>query len=330
MIEEYLNKTIGLACVAKGGASDFTRNLPLYLRTSFKFSILEIDGQDFLLLEPVDETIMQVSRVVKFARQIRNGTGLPTLVSFSMLDSVRRRTLIANRENFIVPDKQIYIPFLRMYLNESAAVRPVADRTALSPSAQLLLLYHLQKQSLEGRPFKDVAEALGYSKKTIFVVVAELRRLSLCEAEQADERSKVMRFNKNGRELWDDVLPLTISPVLKVWRIDEKRLPSGLPLFASYDTALAHYTFIAQSSLASFAVDKKAFLERPEEMRSFLHPEEGDIRLEVWKYDPATLADGRFVDKLSMSLCYKDSCDERVEGELERMINQMPWLESTN
>jgi DNA-binding MarR family transcriptional regulator len=331
MIEEYLNRIIGLACVAKSGANDLTKHLPVYLRDAFKFSLMEIDGQDFLLLEPADEALVQVSQVVKFSKQIQNRTGLPTLVRFATLNSSRRRTLITNRENFIVPDKQIYIPFMRIYLNENAgSVRPAADKTTLSPSAQLLLLYHLQKQSIEGMPFKNVAEVLGYSRKTISVVVTELRRFDLCETESADERAKVMRFKRNGRELWNGILPLTASPILKVWRIDAKRLPSDLPLRASSDTALAHYTFIADSSYRSFAVDKKAFLERIEELQPFLHQEEGDSILEVWKYDPAILADGQFVDKLSLSLCYMDLDDERVKKEIIEMTNSILCPELTN
>jgi hypothetical protein len=330
MIEEYLNRTVGLACTAKGDADDLTEHLPVYLREAFKFSLIAIDGQDFLLLDPADRTLLQISRVIKFSKQIRDRTGLPTLVRFTFLDRSQRRTLIINRENFIVPDRQIYIPFMRICLNENAGVRSAADKRILSPSAQFLLLYHLQKQPIEGLPFKNVAEVLNYSSKTVSIVVAELRRFALCETESAYERTKVIRFNKNGRELWNDILPLTSSPILKVWRIDATRLPSALPLRTSSDTALAHYTVIASSSLRSFAVDKKAFLKRIEDLRPFLHPYEGDSVLEVWKYDPAILADGQFVDRLSLSLCYGDVDDERMKKEIIEMTDRMSCMESTS
>jgi DNA-binding MarR family transcriptional regulator len=322
MVEEYINKTIGLACKRKGPANDLIKNLPQFLKGTFNFSLLEIDGQDFLLLKLLSEINIPVSQVVKFSKQIRKQTGLPTLIRFNTLDSARRRTLISNRENFIIPDKQRYIPFLRMYLNESGSIQQISDKESLSPSAQLFLLYHLQKQPLGGLPFKDIADILGYSKKTISIVVAELQRLSVCEVEQVNERNKILRFNKHGRELWDSVSPLMTCPVQKVWYIEKKHLPANLPLYASYDTALAHYTFIADSSPSSLAIDRKVFSEYQEKLQDFLHPEEGDVRLEIWKYNPAPLANERFIDKLSLMLCYKDMDDERVRKEITGMINK--------
>jgi len=77
------------------------------------------------------------------------------------------------------------------------------------------------------------------------------------------------------------------SPVQKVWYIKKKAIPSCLQLFASYDTALAHYTFMSNTSQSSFAIGKNIFSEYQEFLQDFLHPKEGNIRLEIWKYNPA-------------------------------------------
>ncbi|MDR2680908.1 MAG: hypothetical protein LBC47_08890, partial [Tannerella sp.] len=322
LIQEYVGKTIGLGFRDKGSANKLVKNLPQYLKGTFNFSLIEIEGEEFLLLTPRATVDLSTSRTVKFANQISRQTGKPTLIQFKSMDNIRRRTLIRHRENFVVPDKQIYIPSLCMYLNEGGSIRQFAAKENLSPSAQLLLLYHLQKASLESLPFKDVAEALNYSKKTISVVAAELQRLSICEVEQISEHSKVLHFNKKGRKLWDSVSSSMTSPVQKVRYIDRNHLPANVPLYASYDTALAHYTFIADSSLSSFAVDRKVFSEHQAEIQEFLHPEEGNVRLEVWKYNPALLSDEPFIDKLSLMLCYKDTDDERVRKEITEMINK--------
>ena len=322
-IEEYIGKTIGLSFRDKGSANELVKSLPQYLKGTFDFSLIEIEGEEFLLLTPSTEVDLSTSRIIKFANQISKQTGKPTLIQFKSMDSIRRRTLISRKENFVVPDKQIYIPSLRMYLNEGGSIQQFATKENLSPAAQFLLLYHLQKVSLEGLPFKDVAEALSYSKKTISLVVAELQRLSVCEVELLNERSKVLRFNRKGRELWDSISSLMTSPVQKVWHIEKNHLPANVPLYASYDTALAHYTFIADSSLSSFAVDKKIFSEYQEELQEFLHPEEGNVRLEVWKYNPALLADKQFIDRLSLALCYKDTDDERIRKEIIENLFQL-------
>ena len=323
LLADYVSKIIGLTFVEKGSERDLAKDLPQYLKGAFDFSLVEIDGQEFLLLTPSTKVDLSGMQTVKFANQISRQTGLLTLLKFTTMDSARRRTLISQRKNFVVPHKQIYIPSLRMYLNESGSIQQFAMKENLSPAAQFLLLYHLQKASLEGLPFKDIAKALNYSTKTISVVVAELQRMSVCEVKIINGRNKALRFNKNGHQLWDSVMPLMTSPIVKSWYIEKKYLPEKLPLYASYDTALAHYTFIAYSLPTSFAIDKNVFSQHYDELQPFLHQEEGNVRLEIWKYSPALLADGQIVDKLSLMLCYKDTDDERVEKEITEMINKM-------
>lgn len=325
MLGEYVEKTLGIRFSHNGIATKLVKTLPQYLKGIFDFSLVEIDGQEFLLLTLLPEIDLPVSQIVKFSNQISKQTGKLTLMQFQSIDYIRRRTLITNRANFVVPHKQIYIPALRMYLNESGSIQNLAMKENLSPAAQFLLLFHLQKSSLEGLPFKDVAARLNYSKKTISIVVMELQKLSICDVEQVNGHNKVLRFNKKSGKLWNSISDLLTSPVQKVWYIEKKYLPLQMPLYVSYDTALAHYTFMADTSLVSFAVDKKTIAEYQNELREFLHPEEGDVRLEFWKYDPALLAEGKFIDKLSLALCYKDSDDERVSKEINEMIDNMIW-----
>jgi DNA-binding MarR family transcriptional regulator len=325
MVEEYVCKTIGLRYNTKDIARNLVKGLPEYLKGAFDFSLVEIEGQDFLLLTPSTEVDLSTLRIVKYANQITKLTGKSTLIQFNSLDNIRRRTLINHRGNFVVPNKQIYIPSLCMYLNESGSIQQMVAKEKISPSTQLLLLYHLQKDSLEDLPFMEVAERLNYSKKTISIVVAELQRLSVCEVIQTKNRNKVLRFNKNGRDLWDEVKLRMTDPVQKIWYIEKEHLPANLPLYISYDSALAHYSFIADSSLSSFAIDKKDFFEIQKKIQDFLHPEEGDIRLEIWKYDPAMLVDQQCVDRLSLTLCYQDDDDERVRKEIRKIIDDMIW-----
>jgi hypothetical protein len=325
VLEEYISKTIGLTFKQKNMANYMIKNLPQYLKSVFHFSYTEIDGQDFLLLKLSEKIDLPVSQIIKFAGQIRKQTGKPTLIQFSSMDSARRRTLICNKENFVILNKQIYIPLLRMYLTENDSIRQFSGKMKLSPSAQFLLLYHLQKSSLEGLPFNVIAEMLDYSKKTISVVAAEFQKLPFIEIKTMDDRNKCLIFKEKGRLLWENISPLMDSPVQKVRYIKRDMLPIDLQLYASYDTAMAHYTFMADSSQSSYAVGKRVFSEYQAVLQEFLHPEVGDIRLEIWKYNPALLATGRFIDKLSLALCYRNTDDERVHKEIAEMINKIVW-----
>ena len=52
---------------------------------------------------------------------------------------------------------------------------------------------------------------------------------------------------------------------------------------------------------------------------------DGAYFLEVWKYNPKTLAKDGFVDPLSLYMIFRDSEDERIEMECEKLLNEVPW-----
>ena len=52
---------------------------------------------------------------------------------------------------------------------------------------------------------------------------------------------------------------------------------------------------------------------------------EANAEVEVWRYDPALLADGPDVDPLSLFLSLRNSPDERVQAELDDMMKGLSW-----
>ena len=60
------------------------------------------------------------------------------------------------------------------------------------------------------------------------------------------------------------------------------------------------------------------------------NPTEGNICLEVWKYNPGILSHTAIiteliVDPLSLYLTLKNTPDERIEMALEQIIEQLKW-----
>ena len=50
--------------------------------------------------------------------------------------------------------------------------------------------------------------------------------------------------------------------------------------------------------------------------------EDGMARVEFWAYDPVKLSDNGFIDPLSLYLYYRNDDDERIQGELSRLIDR--------
>jgi len=56
-----------------------------------------------------------------------------------------------------------------------------------------------------------------------------------------------------------------------------------------------------------------------------INKEYGLFRIEIWKYDPKLLSHTGTVDKLSLYLSLKDNDDERVQIELDNLLNDIQW-----
>jgi hypothetical protein len=91
----------------------------------------------------------------------------------------------------------------------------------------------------------------------------------------------------------------------------------------TYDKALAEYTFMADGAGEAYAVYKNDDAIKRLKNSGAFNTVEGRYRIELWKYNPALLAKGGMVDGLSLALCYKDTDDERVIGELNDLVKKI-------
>lgn len=316
---DYLHAVLGIVCEMEGDGGQSVR-LPYYLKAGNLFTECII-GTVRCLLMVVGE-MPDGSTLVKRTDEIGNMTGRRVVLVLENIDTVRRRALIAGRTSFVVPGKQAYLPFLGALLTERGlANAAVTDKQTFSPAAQVLLLTHLQKESFEGRIISEIAMKFPYSVKTISAAAKELELAGVCTME-GDNSGKCLHFIGKD-EIWDKAYPWLTSPVQEVLYCDSiEFIPEGLR-FVTYDKALSEYTFMADFSGEAYAVYKNDEAIKRLKGDGVFNAVEGKYRIELWKYNPALLARDGLVDALSLALCYKDSDDERVIGELNQMVKKI-------
>ena len=97
-------------------------------------------------------------------------------------------------------------------------------------------------------------------------------------------------------------------------------LPAGL-------TALSQRTLLEDDRLPTYAVSKKSLpaLIDNRIFRQTLGSEEATFTLEAWHYDPGVLSKHTAVDPLSLYLSLRDSPDERVQQQLEILLEGVSW-----
>ena len=87
------------------------------------------------------------------------------------------------------------------------------------------------------------------------------------------------------------------------------------------ETAMGHYTMLAEPATPVIAVDKATAKENA----ALMNKEYGNLMVEVWKYSPTLLSEDGYADRLSLYLCMKDSEDERIQMECDTLIEGMKW-----
>lgn len=325
-IEEVFGGSISLLHVQ---SNELGSLLPYYMLEMYSFYKIEMLNQTLLLFQPRQDDEISILQLSKHQELIEDKLHCKSAVILNEIESFQRKRLIEKRVQFIIPEKQIYLPFWLIDLNEKFGKKR-QKKENLSPSAQVLIIWYLLDKNdrfdFMHRSLKDIGVQFGYSAMTISKAVEELHAHRLCDITEMG-KEKYIRFMYNKQELWHQVQPLLVNPILKTVYIDE--IPNSFHGVHAGFTALGEYTEMNPSRQVNFAIDKTIYygLEKSGQLKN-LNAREGNYCLEVWKYDPTKFSeiihtDEFAVDPISLYLSLKDNKDERTEYALENLINHL-------
>lgn len=311
---QYLTEFIGSKITATATARADVAQLPLVISGNYGFRDIKIFEELVTLAIPnaiEDCSPMQLSKhQTKMIEALRR----PVVFVLEGIESYNLTRLTRVMVNFIVPGKIIFIPSMMMVLRDIKSAKKEIPEM-MPPTAQLLVLYHLQAATLNGMSTAKIAEMTGMSYPSINVALKWLVANDLVELTGGKE--KQVQFMLEGKALWEKAHLMMSSPVERIVYTDEA-IDGSL---SSGETAMGHYTMLAEPVASVVAISKVL----AKESGSILNKLYGDMKVEVWKYNPVTLANGKFVDRLSLYLVLKDSDDERVQIECDTLIEEMQW-----
>jgi DNA-binding MarR family transcriptional regulator len=300
--------------------------LPLFLRERYSIYSIHLFGHKFLLaLSKIWSNSASPSggELKKHAERLSVSLGAPTVLVFRSLPSYLRNRLVHSRVPFIVPGKQAFIPPL-LDLRERFANPVPEPRETFSPAAQCTVLYHLLREPISEVPLKEIAQKVHYSPMMMSKVKDELTAASVCQ-EVPTGRSVVLRFTAKGKTLWENAKPRLTSPVRRRHNVQWSN-PIDPALLAGI-SALSLRSMISDDNLPTYALKDDEY-RRLLEHRALLVNEDSETAsaiVEEWSYNPSLLSNGRMVDPLSLYLSLQNSPDERVQQQLETMIDEIQW-----
>lgn len=299
--------------------------LPLFLRSRYKINSVRVFGRRFLLaLEAEDRDPGSPGEYQTQAEQLGSHLREPPVLVLAALDSYARNRMVRLGIPFIVPGSQAFLPNALLDLRERQPQPGKTRGRTLTPAAQCLVLYHLQRESLAATPLQEIARKIGYSPIMLTKVRAELEFAGLCESVR-DRRATLLRFAHEGRKLWERALPLLSRPDRSQHWIQWEK-PRDPALLAGM-SALSRRSMIEDDRLPTYAVWQRSVRSHLEQglYRRSRGREEANLRLEGWTYNPLTLGGKGMVDPLSLYLSLRDSPDERVQQQIQKLVEDMSW-----
>ncbi|MDA3875110.1 MAG: hypothetical protein PF795_14270 [Kiritimatiellae bacterium] len=300
--------------------------LPLFLRARYTLCKGKLFGKDWILameLEGMDPCTPDEYQ--GHQRQLGQGGPETVVLVLRHLSAGARNRLVRLGVPFIVPGSQIYLPLAQISLKERFGPPPVPVNKKLTPLAQSLLLRHILHDDIEDLSTKALAARFACSSAAITQARGELRAQALCDILQKGREVSLIFPFTSTRVLWDQAQPLLSSPSRKCTGI--KILKPHADLRLAGISALSELTMLSPDPWTTHALYEKELtpLFKTGVLQGCAEITDTDTRLEHWRYNPLLLSAENVVDPLSLYLTLREDPDERVQGELERMVENLPW-----
>ena len=319
----YLRKYIDESAVCETWTGEAKRSLSLYLIGAFEFYAVSLLGEQVLFLMPtVKYTPVQLEKML---RQIEEKTEMNGVLVLDEASPYIIRKFLKDRVGFIVPDKQISMPFLAMHI-KSENTRKQREILHFSPVTQLTFLYVLYSEQEEFE-LNEIGEKLNVSDMTAIRSMRDLVDLGLlkCKTGGRTGRKKIF-YRIPVKDYFEDGRKYLSSPVRDVMYVCQ--LPDGLILPKADLTALSEQTMLADNGPDRFCFPyRQRDVLKEYEISKDQAKAENLPMIQLLKYDTGCLSRNGFEDPISLILGLSEK-DERIEIAIDELMEGYEWYEA--
>lgn len=316
-MESYLKNTLGIKADIK--IWNNSESLPEELRDGRAYSVMEICGIKCLVISVLTDDF-QLSSYLRQQKALEQYCDYPFVLCFERITSYQRKCLIENLQSFIVPENQLYMPFLGIALQEHFKAPSVAGKQ-LTAMAQYILLYFLYDEENVYHSKLEISQKLEISLMNVTRGVQELEELELLVTKKKG-RSSMVTTTLPKKELFERARPYLRNPVQKKLFVKENEILLALPITGQEALCVYNERGVIEHKVR--AMEKRVFLDTSDTLQ-IVDPawdtQVSYIELEVWRYDPVRFTDGSIVDSISLKLSLEGESDKTVEMNINKLLN---------
>lgn len=296
-------------------------DLPMYLTENYQLFTLRIGADKYLLAKPKDALKLKVDSLKKHLTQICKFTNLPPVLVLENLRMSQRNALIQSGIAFVVPEKQLYIPHCVINLTQTeSAAKEYGEQFAVA--AQVVFIYLLLNK-IRKTNAHQLSERLSYSVATINRALKELSYRNLLQTVGSSTRKQYTI--SSGTEFWENGKQYLFDPVKTRRYVAMDFDHRGFLM--SGDLALSRLSFLNGTNINSYASTAQDFqkIDKAKILNAYDVFDQNYSVVEIFRYDPKPLVSGNYIDVISLYAQFKGSKDERVQIEIESLVNEILW-----
>lgn len=336
---DYIEKVIG-----KNNFKIDSKNFkfPRYIHNLYKIEFVKIFDYECVIVTPKFERIV-IEQLLKQMSLISERTDCIPILEFQKLNTEQRHRLINYKFSFIVPNSQLFLPFLFLDFRKEK-FKKQGTNTKFAPTTQLifLIIFYSQQETFTSR---EIQEVTNLTSMTINRALNALLNLKIIEKYGNTNRTQY-RIIKSKKEMFNASNKRFINPIKK--KIYMKYFPSDFKnsLMLSGEYALSQVSMLSEPLNQQYAMDNNSYKILKSEYENNIYFENigipNIIEIEVWKYPPiikplnnylrnsVDLYSRSTVDTISLYLSLREDKDERIQIELESLLERMwnNWIKA--
>lgn len=298
--------------------------MDLQLAGSYNYRLVNLLGERFLLIEPVEDSTLE--HMLGQKERIEAASGMPAAFCFKTLSVYKRKKLLGNRVAFIDEEKELYLPFmaLRIQLRKKTENDTLNYAAQFAPGTQLLYLYLLY-QPERSYDMTVLSQVLGISLMTAQRGLKDLQDKGLVTVTVGGKTGRLKTFRRIDQTLYYRKGKRFLNNPVKM-ELYVRSMPKGVKLLKSDLTALGEQTMLGEPEKRTFAIDEKSASAIDHSlMLSADHADDSNaIRIQVMKYNIAALTENEYIDPVTLILSLSER-DERIEMAVEELMEDKNW-----
>ena len=309
---EYLDKVLGIRVIYED--VEF-KHLPNFIVTRYRLQMVSMNEQQVIFLYPKTE-LEQIEVLKKHIARIQNNENLPVVLVLKELSFRQKEYLLREKIPFVVEGRQIYLPFMAVYLQERCSAEK-EPREEILPSAQMLLLHFIYGGAQE-LSTSQAAKDLELTPTSISRASKQLEAMGLLHIKKVGVQ-RILQSKDSPKMLFQKAGERLLNPIKRTVYIPKEFV--GTDLLESGYSALAEYSMLNVPNVRCYAAERIS--QWKDVMTNSLQDSQVQVAVEMWRYNPWKLSTRNVVDELSLALALREDADERVEEAAEEMLNKL-------